>query len=88
MVLMWSIFWFVIWLNSSEAVEKSVFPKLRDNHKITVGLSVRKPFMMLNQNSAPTGIDIMIIENFARKLNLTIDYILVNVSLLDQTSLR
>lgn len=101
MALMWPILLFVALLHSSEAVKKPEFSKLHPDHKITVALSERDPFVVFNQNGAPKGLDILIIENFARKLNLKIDYFLVNISLNyiftdenhfnafpDQTSLR
>lgn len=82
MALMWSILLFVILLNSSGSVEKFDFPKLHPNHnKISVALFGRSPFIMLNQNEAPKGIDIILIETFAQKLNLKINYFLVNTSL-------
>lgn len=96
MVLVWTILLFVILLNSSGAVGNINFSKLRPDHKIAVVLSERNPIVALNQNRTPKGIDILIIENFARKLNLKVDYFLVNTSLNhslfssfpDQTPLR
>lgn len=101
MVLKWAILLFVILLNSGEVVGKQAFPKLSPDHKITVTLSERKPFVFLDENGAPKGLDVLIIENFARKLNLKIDYFIVDSSLnyifndknyfnatRDQTSLR
>lgn len=100
-VLKWAILLFVILLNRGEVVGKQAFPKLSPDHKITVTLSERKPFVFLNENGAPKGLDVLIIENFARKLNLKIDYFIVDSSLnyiftdknyfnatRDQTSLR
>lgn len=100
MLLILSILLFFGLLNSGEAVQKNA-SKLYPDYKITVALSERNPFVILNQNGAPKGLDILIIENFARKSNLQIDYFLVNMSLNyifvdedsfnafpDQTSLR
>lgn len=75
MVLIWSILWCVTLVTSVEAVEK-----LHHHNKITVNLSGRKPFVMLNQNAAPMGLDVFIIEHFAQELNLWIDYLAVNIS--------
>lgn len=80
MLLILSILLFFGLLNSCEAVQKNA-SKLYPDYKITVALSERNPFVILNQNGAPKGLDILIIENFARKLNLQIDYFLVNISL-------
>lgn len=49
--------------------------------KITVALSERRPFVILDQNGTPKGLDISIIENFAKKFHLQIDYIVINSSL-------
>lgn len=51
------------------------------NREITVALSERKPFVILNQNEAPKGLDVLIIENFASKNNLRIKYRVINSSL-------
>lgn len=50
---------------------------------ITVALSERKPFVILDGNATPTGLDVLIIENFARKFNLKIKYIIMNTSMND-----
>lgn len=54
--------------------------KAVEENKITVTLSGRKPFVILNSDGAPKGLDVLIIENFAKKLNLQIDYSVVNRS--------
>lgn len=51
------------------------------NQKITVALSERKPFAMLDQNGTPKGLDVLIVENFAQKFHLQIDYVVINSSL-------
>lgn len=51
------------------------------DHKITVALSERKPFTYLDQNGVPKGLDILIIENFAKKFKFQLDFIIVNSSL-------
>lgn len=48
---------------------------------ITVALSQQKPFVILDKNGSPTGLDVSIMENFAKKFNIHIDYIVVNSSL-------
>lgn len=51
------------------------------NGKISVMLSERNPFVFFNENGTPVGLDISIIENFAQKFHLRIDYIVINSSL-------
>lgn len=51
------------------------------NRIITVALSERIPFVIFDRNGTPNGLDILIIENFGRKFNLQIDYLVVNSSL-------
>lgn len=51
------------------------------NREITVALSEQKPFVILNRNETPKGLDVLIIENFAMKFNLRIKYFVINSSL-------
>lgn len=71
MLLIWHIFLYINLVFGVKAVEEN---------KITVTLSGRKPFVILNSDGAPKGLDVLIIENFAKKLNLQIDYSVVNRS--------
>lgn len=80
MVLLSQILFYVVLFNCVKAVEKQAFSKLRPKKKITVTLSGRKPFVILNSNGAPKGLDVTIMENFAKRLNFGIDYSLVNGS--------
>lgn len=52
-----------------------------DYNKITVTVSEQKPFVKINQHGAPTGLDVHIINAFARKFNLSVDYSIINDSL-------
>lgn len=52
--------------------------KVRTQEKVTVTLSERKPFLMLYKNGTPKGLDVLVIENFARNNNLQIDYYIIN----------
>lgn len=72
MWLMWSILLLGAVLARTVALEK---------HKITVAVSERKPFVVIDQSGKPKGLDVLIIEHFARKFNLHIDFIIVNASL-------
>src|SRR5215468_785866 len=81
MLFIWGILWLMIISKSSQATAKKSFPKLSPHHDITVTLSERKPFVILNENGQPQGLDTLIIENFAHKFNLKIKYFVVNTSL-------
>lgn len=52
-----------------------------DYNKITVTVSEQKPFVKINQHGEPTGLDVHIINAFARKCNLSVDYSIINDSL-------
>lgn len=51
------------------------------NREITVALSERPPFVIFDRNGTPNGLDVLIIKNFAKKLKLQIDFLIVNTSL-------
>lgn len=79
MKLTWLIFCLgSISLTISLTDEKQLIPK---EHKITVALSERKPFVIFDGNKSPRGLDVTIIENFAQKFKLQIDYYICNSSL-------
>lgn len=59
----------------------SVSCKVLSQSKITVALSERKPFVIVNQNGQRSGLDISIIENFAQTLKRQVEYINVHESL-------
>lgn len=50
-------------------------------HTITVALSEQKPFVSFDENGSPYGLDVSIIENFVKKLNLQANYVVINTSL-------
>lgn len=53
----------------------------RNEHRITVLLSERKPFAAVNRNGRQKKLDVLLIEKFAQKFNLEVNYLTVNVSL-------
>lgn len=50
-------------------------------HKITVAISEQKPFTQFDEDAVPRGLDVMIIEQFAMKHNLQVNYVIVNLSM-------
>lgn len=48
--------------------------------RITVALSERRPFVTVDENKLG-GLDVSIIENFAKKLKLEVNYVQINESL-------
>lgn len=48
---------------------------------ISVGLSERKPFTYLNENGIPKGLDVLIMDNFAKEFNFQLEFIIINSSL-------
>lgn len=56
--------------------------EVHGNKKIRVMVSQYEPYVIFKNNSyQPYGLDIAILDNFALKYNLTIEYIRMNVSL-------
>lgn len=49
--------------------------------KLSVAFSERKPFLTFNPDGSIRGVDVSILNNFARKFNLNIEYQFVNTSL-------
>lgn len=66
--------------NSIGSSEK-LFAELGSYRKITVAVSERIPFVVLDQNETLMGLDVQILENFAKKFKLQIDYVIVDASL-------
>ena len=59
-----------------------LYPKIYPGNRISVAVSERTPFVILDQNGGPpTGLDVSIMENFAKRFRFKIDYCLVNSSL-------
>lgn len=54
---------------------------MEPTEKIIVGFTKREPFVYTDQHGNRNGLDIMIMENFARKHNLKLEYIEHNISL-------
>lgn len=74
LVLLWKIL--LIALIASEECAPS-----RSNNEIVVAFSKRPPFVYQDQNGALKGLDILIIENFAKKAKLRVKYKEFNGSL-------
>lgn len=53
----------------------------RSNKEIVVAFSKRPPFVFYDENGALRGLDVSIIENFAKKFNFRIKYNEFNESL-------
>lgn len=53
----------------------------RGSNHINVLISERNPFFILEKTGSPRDLDVSIIENFAVKFNLQINYIFINSSL-------
>ena len=49
--------------------------------KVIVGFSKREPFVYANQLGTLKGLDISIMENFARKFNLKLEFVEQKISL-------
>lgn len=49
--------------------------------KITVAISERRPFVTVDQNGRQSGLDVSIIENFAKKFHFQVEYVKINQSL-------
>lgn len=74
-MLLWLIVSLKIWCVISIPLNEST------NKKIIVAIAQRKPFTIINENGPPSGLDVQIIDQFARKFNLKVDYLFINPSL-------
>ena len=54
---------------------------VRPTEKIIVGFSKREPFIYANKSGTLKGLDISIMENFARKFNLKLEFVEQKISL-------
>lgn len=70
-----SLFWFVIFLIQITVAANT---KVQFQEKITVALSERRPFVVFDEDGTPKGLDVLLIENFARKFNFQIDYYIMD----------
>lgn len=52
-----------------------------DNCKITVALLENRPFVKINGNDEPIGLDMSILKHFIKKYDISVDYIIANDSL-------
>lgn len=58
------------------------------SNRIVVGFSNRQPFVYTNTKGKLQGLDVLVIQNFARKFNFTINYIEYNISLNDISNIE
>lgn len=80
---MWSfsiLLFAVLFVKMIDAVHR-VPSQVHSHDKITVTLSERQPFVIFNPERSPTGLDVLIIQNFAQKFNLKVEYHFVYESL-------
>lgn len=53
------------------------------SNEILVGFLMRKPFVFRNEAGALEGLDVLMIENFAKKFNLHVNYLEYNTSTIE-----
>lgn len=76
---MWLILWWKILFIGIIASEECAAS--RSHKEIVVAFSKKPPFVYQNQNGVLKGLDILIIENFAKKAKLRVKYKEFNGSL-------
>lgn len=54
---------------------------MKTTEKIFVGFTKREPFVSIDQIGTQKGLDEFIMNNFARKFNLSLEYVEKNISL-------
>lgn len=64
------LLWFLFLIEVSFVV--SVHPRSHTNQTITIAVSERIPFVILDRDATPKDLDVLIVENFARKFNVQI----------------
>lgn len=52
-----------------------------ENRTINVAVSEQKPFVSFYGNGIPMGLDVLIIENFAKKFKFHVEYSIINSTL-------
>lgn len=52
-----------------------------EGRKITVAIAEQKPFTEFDEDGVPKGLDVKIIENFAMKYHLQVDFVNINLSM-------
>lgn len=80
-MIMWSVFIFVILRWATVATEANTNFEVRADNRIIVAFSEQKPFAELSKGGLVTGLEVIILDNFAKKYNLQMNYCLVNGSL-------
>lgn len=78
--MLWTIFLIGLLLVKTMYCEEPV-PSLNKTKKIVVAFSERVPFVVLDRRLS--GLDISIIENFARKLSIQVELLKYNTSLIE-----
>lgn len=79
-MLFWTVFLLNFLLFASFADQSQNSRKLQQ-FNITVAFWEQKPFVNIDENGKPNGLDVQIIENFAKKYDFHINYISLNSSL-------
>ena len=76
------IFWCLPFIaTKGHASSGKLSAELGSDRRITVAISERIPFVILGRNRTSMGLDVQILENFAKKFHLQIDYVIINSSL-------
>lgn len=78
---MWSNFILIIFISKVVADQDSTSLDEYLDKKIAVLLSDQKPFATLSESGASSGLDVLILNSFAKKNNLQANYVHLNESL-------
>lgn len=71
----------ILFVAFAAATGQTTSEMLSHKNRIAVTLSERKPFVKIDQNGAPLGLDVLMINNFAHQFKLSVDYFIINDSL-------
>lgn len=71
----------ILFVAFGAATEQTSSEMLFHKNRIAVTLSERKPFVKIDQNGSPVGLDVLIIQNFAHRFKLSVEYFIINDSL-------
>lgn len=80
-ITMWSNFILIIFISKVVADQDSTSLDENLGKKISVLLSDQKPFATLSESGASNGLDVLILNCFARRNNLLANYVHLNESL-------
>lgn len=70
-----------MWLWFSILSNIILLTSVRTENKLTVAFTEQKPFVILNQNGTPSGLDVLIVQNFAKHFNFELKFLPINQSL-------